>query len=123
MIFSYKNTHSTEPRKRNGTKGRRRGDERFLPLIRRTKASADMAAINRIRQTPRVPKSSPRRAASLMSPPPIPPWVIQAAANKMSPPFRKPITACRIRRLTGSRLVDAVSGRDKRHQKKKIASA
>ena len=66
----------------------------------------------------------PSSAASLISPPPMPPSVIMEIASKSVSPVKKPAELFRhMKQIDGDGVRQTVSGSERRHQKRNASRA
>lgn len=66
----------------------------------------------------------PSSAASLISPPPMPPSVVRETASKSVSPVKKPAELRRqMEQIDGHGVKQTVSGRERRHQKRNASRA
>lgn len=88
-----------------------------IPICRRTRIQETA----RTAISPEAPKGMPRIAASLMSPPPMPPPVAKETVSRSRKPQRNPRKQCRRTRQVGASV--SAAGIYKRHQGRKASRA
>ena len=81
-------------------------------------------AVNMASKSKEAPMTIPSSAASLISPPPIPPSVIIETASKSVSPVKKPAEPRRhMEKMDGHGVRQIVSGSERRHQKRNASRA